>query len=328
MDKGPNRVPFVVTVARLSPDQIGLAQIDGVLAVVTAATEADGVGPLSEQTLLWLRHPAEAPDVVHVVAIVDDVIVGYAQVAGAEASAAQARSAPPAEPATGEVVVHPAHRGGGLGTHLVQAALDVAATAGSTLALWAHGEHPAALALAGTLGLTRSRVLFKMCRPLTVALPPVRLPDGVGLRGFVVGADDDAWLQVNARAFATHPEQGRWSHHDLALRQAEPWFDPAGFLLAVSAGDGKLLGFHWTKRHPLADGSPSPVGEVYVVGVDPAAQGLRLGTALTLAGLEYLAGTGATEAILYVDESNLRAVHVYAGLGFEVCATDVRYVRA
>ena len=86
------------------------------------------------------------------------------------------------------------------------------------------------------------------------------------------GADEDAWLAVNAAAFAGHSEQGRWTRADLLAREAEPWFDPAGFLLAER--ENVLLGFHWTKVH--ADG----MGEVYVLGVDPAAHGLGLGSAL------------------------------------------------
>ncbi|MFG1926788.1 mycothiol synthase [Cryptosporangium sp. NPDC048952] len=282
-------------------------EIESVLAVADAATATDGVAPFSEQTILALRNPADYPDVVHLFSRADGVIAGYAQIADA----------------SGELVVHPAARGRGLGRKLLEEMLETA-----PLAIWAHGEHPAARALAEKLGLERSRVLFKMCRPLTRPLPPTQLPDGVRLRAFEPGADDAAWLRVNARAFATHPEQGKWTQQDLELRIREPWFDAAGFLLAVSADEpSKLLGYHWTKRELAADGTPGPEGEVYVVGVDPDAQGLRLGTALTLAGLEYLARTGATESTLYVDESNPRAVRLYTGLGFEVCATDVMYSR-
>ena len=290
--------------------------IEAALELATAATEADGVAPFSEQTLLALRNPSDFPDVVHLFSRSPEGIVGYAQLVFSGPNA------------SGEVVIHPTARGRGLGRRLVESALRSADDAGAHLAIWAHGEHPAARALATSLGLERSRVLFKMCRSLDVPLPPTRLPDGVRLRSFVVGADDAAWLQVNARAFATHPEQGKWTQQDLELRQREPWFDAAGFLLAVPADDpSRLLGYHWTKRELAADGTPGPEGEVYVVGVDPDAQGLRLGTALTIAGLEYLAGAGAKESTLYVDESNPRAVALYSGLGFEVCATDVMYAR-
>ncbi len=153
------------------------------------------------------------------------------------------------------------------------------------------------------------------------------MPEGVRVRTFAPGRDDEAWLGVNSRAFAHHPEQGRWTAQDLRLRFAEPWFDPAGFLLAVDPDDGHLLGFHWTKVHP-ADGGEPAIGEIYVLGVDPGGHRRGLGAALSVAGLRHLAGQGLTEAMLYVDESNTAAVALYRRLGFEVFSTDVSYQRA
>jgi len=158
-----------------------------------------------------------------------------------------------------------------------------------------------------------------MRRPLAGDLPRIPFPEGVTVRHFRPGHDEDAWLGVNSRAFAHHPEQGRWTLHDLRLREAEPWFDPAGFLLAVDIED-TLLGFHWTK---VQDG----LGEVYILGVDPLGHRRGLGKALTVAGLAYLKDRGLTTAMLYVDESNPAAVRLYRGLGFEVFSTDVSYQR-
>jgi len=300
-----------VTIEQAKP---GPAEVDAVLAVAAAATATDGVAPFSEQTILSLRNAADFPDVRHFLVREADAIIGYAQVDKG------------AHTASAELVIHPAFRGRGFGRRLIE---DVLGAGDGPVAIWAHGEGPAARALAEKLRLTRSRVLFKMCRPLERPLPPVRLPDDVRLRSFRVGSDDAAWLRVNSRAFATHPEQGKWTQQDLELRFREPWFDAAGFLLAVRADDpDTLLGYHWTKREPAADGTPGREGEVYVVGVDPDAQGLRLGTALTIAGLEYLARAGASEGVLFVDESNPRAVRLYTGLGFEVCETHVMYARA
>jgi mycothiol synthase len=123
---------------------------------------------------------------------------------------------------------------------------------------------------------------------------------------------------VNRRAFAHHPEQGAWTLDDLLAREQEPWFDPAGFFLAVRQ-DGTLAGFHWTKVHN------GEIGEVYVIGVDPAAQGLGLGRALTLVGLHHLRSRGLTTVTLYVDESNQAARKLYESLGFARFAVDVMY---
>jgi mycothiol synthase len=286
-------------------------------------SDRDGDYPLSEHVVLHLRHGGDA-DVRHLLVCDGDEVVGYAHVDVTDKVAGS----------SAEMAVHPDHRRRGIGRALVDAALDEAPD--GRLRLWAHGEHPAATALAGRLGFERTRVLFQMRRSLFTPVPAPELPAGVRLRTFRVGHDEAAWIRVNNRAFADHPDQGKMTERDVQLREAEPWFDPAGFLLAERTSDGTLLGFHWTKVHgedPLDrhdDAEPhshEPIGEVYVVGVDPAAQGLRLGPALTLAGLRYLRGRGLSQAMLYVDESNTRAVRLYEGLGFTRWSTDVCFAR-
>jgi mycothiol synthase len=150
----------------------------------------------------------------------------------------------------------------------------------------------------------------------------------VTVQPFRPGRDEDAWLRVNARAFAWHPEQGRMTRGDLELREAEPWFDPEGFLMAWR-GDpedgGELLGSHWTKVHPPGDVGEDPVGEIYVLGVDPDAQGLRLGRALTDLGLAHLRARGLGQVLLYVEEDNTAAVRLYEGRGFQRFSVDVSW---
>jgi mycothiol synthase len=290
-----------------------------------AVAGVDGDYPLSEHVVLHLRHGGDA-DVRHLLTTSDSgEVIGYAhvdvtdQVAGSSA----------------EMAVHPDHRRAGLGRALVEAALQESPD--GRLRLWAHGEHPAATALAHRLGFERSRALFQMRRSLFTPVPAPDVPDGIRIRTFQVGRDEAAWTRVNARAFADHPDQGRWTERDLRLREEEPWFDPAGFFLAERKSDGVLLGFHWTKVHgadPL-DGPGThdhehdhePIGEVYVVGVDPDAQGLRLGAALTLAGLRHLRGRGLAQAMLYVDESNERAVRLYEKLDFTRWSTDICFAK-
>jgi mycothiol synthase len=287
--------------------------VSAVLALASAAGDADGVAPLSEHVMLHLRHGGDQPSVHLLIHAWDRSLVAYAHVDTTDAI----------EGASAELVVHPMFRRHGLGRALVMAATD-AAGEHARLRLWAHGDHPSASALALSLGFERYRVLLQMRRSLHAPIPAPIWPDGVEVRAFEPGVDDQAWVAVNARAFANLPDQGHWTIEDLRVRVAEPWFDAAGFLLAWRAGE--LLGFHWTKVHGH-DHDHDPVGEVYVLGVDPVGRGLGLGAALTLAGLRYLRGCGLEQVMLYVDESNPRAVELYHRNGFVRWTTDVCFRR-
>ncbi|WP_229401050.1 mycothiol synthase [Micromonospora okii] len=291
-------------------DVLTPAEAADVLALAGAAGDADGAAPFDEHTLLRLRDP-QAPAVHLVARAADGALTGYAHLDTTDPSAGVGA----------ELAVHPARRGRGTGRALAGAVL---AAAPGPLRAWAHGDHPSAAALAVDLGLTRARVLWQLRRSLAAPLPEPRLPDGVVLRPFVPGADDDAWLALNARAFATHPEQGRWTPADLRARLAEPWFDPAGFLLAVESATGRLLGFHWTKVHARPDSAG--IGEVYVLAVDPGYHGGGLGRALTTAGLAHLRDRrGLSRVMLYVDESNTAAVALYERTGFARWCGHVNY---
>jgi mycothiol synthase len=275
------------------------------------------VHPLSEESQLRLQHggPAGGCDVL--AEGPDGALLGYARLDTEDDAAA-------------ELVVAPAARGAGVGTALLAHVEQLAGD--RPLSVWAHGDLPAATALAGRRGYRRARVLLQMRRDLAGvdADPRPALPEGITVRPFRPGHDEEAWLRVNARAFAWHPEQSRWTPQDLSLREAEPWFDPDGFLLAWRGepdDGGTLLGFHWTKVHPPGDAGDQAVGEIYVLGVDPDAQGLRLGRALTDLGLAHLRGRGLAEVLLYTEEDNVAAVSLYERSGFRRFSVDVSWQR-
>jgi mycothiol synthase len=300
--------PSVVDAERLSADEAA-----EVLALLRAAASSDGVRPVSEEGELRLQHggpPGGRNLLVHV----DGVLAGYARL----------------DDGAAELVVHPAFRRRGLGAALLSRLEQLS---GGGLSVWAHGDLPGSAELAGGRGYTRTRVLLQMRMQFDDLAgvdpdPRPSLPDGVVVAPFRPGRDEDAWLRVNARAFAWHPEQGSWTSEDLALREAEAWFDPEGFLLAWR-GDpddgGTLLGFHWTKVHPAGDAGDEPVGEIYVLGVDPDAQGMRLGATLTDLGLAHLRRRGLRSVLLYVEESNAAAVRLYEARGFTRSAVDVQW---
>jgi len=283
-----------------------------ITAIVDAARAVDGTAPVGDQILRELPRDRTK----HLVAALDDQIVGYLNLAPATDDA----------PPMAEAVVHPEARRRGVGAELIRTGL---AEGGPGTRIWAHGDLPPARATAASLDLVAARELLQMRRPLR-DLPAVTAADGVQLRTYA-GPDDDAeLLRVNNAAFSWHPEQGGWTEADIAERRGEAWFDPAGLFLAFDTQTGGLLGFHWTKVHHLASGEEvhgPTLGEVYVVGVDPSAQGRGLGAMLTLVGVHHLADRLGPDAdvTLYVEADNSAAVKTYERLDFTVFTADVAY---
>ena len=293
------------------------------LALVDTAADADRATPVSEHVLLHLRHGGDRK-ARNLLARADGgagPLAGYAHLDVTDLVAGP----------SAEVAVHPGYRRRGVGAALVRSM--EAASPDGRLRLWAHGRHADAAALARSRGYVEERVLWQLRRSLLSELPEAPLPAGIRLRPFVVDRDEPAWIEVNNRAFASHPDQGGWTVADLRVRESEPWFDPAGFLLAERDSDGALIGFHWTKVHGGVgrageDHDHGPIGEVYVLGIDPSAQRRGLGAALTVAGLRHLRDRGLTQVMLYVDESNTSAFRLYERLGFTRWDVDVQYRRA
>lgn len=217
-----------------------------------------------------------------------------------------------------ELVVEPHHRtpGNAVAEELLRSALAVVADeGGGHLHLWVNQPSPVHDRLAASVGLSPGRALYQMRRRL-----PAEEHAYLPTRPFRVGVDEEAWLEVNNRAFARHHEQGGWNLETLKARESQPWFDPEGFLLHE---EGKrLAGFCWTKVH---GSGPQRTGEIYVIAVDPDFAGRGLGRQLALAGLDHLSGKGMKEAMLYVDSTNARGVKMYVGLGFVVDHIDRAY---
>lgn len=295
------------------PDSAALPDRPGVLALAAAASAADRATSLSEDAVLRLSDP----DVTHLTRRdADGTLVGYAQlVATADGAGLE-----------GELLVHPRHRRRGHGAALL--AEVGAQAAGAPVRLWSHGDTRGAVELAARTGWTRVRDLLRLERAVA-GLTDLEVPSlavGVTVRTFVPGVDDEAWVAVNAAAFAGHPEQGRWTVPDLRARLAEDWFDPSLLLLAVTGAPAqeRVVAFCWMKV-AVADGVAH--GELYVLGVHPAHAGAGLGRALLVRGLRAVAGhPGAPELVdLYVDGDNVAAVRLYTRLGFGQASIDVQY---
>jgi len=280
-----------------------------------AAEAADGHPSLNDA--VWRDLDDGGPGSAGVLATGGETAVGYAHVARSD-------NFSPPHWAVG-LLVHPDHRGTGLEAKLLDTAVErIATEGGGPAVLWRLGADERADEEVAPAGFVPERDLLQMRVRLPLGEEPA-WPPGTEVRTFVPGRDDAAWLEVNNRAFANHPEQGGWVRETLQRRMAEPWFDPAGFVLAVDA-DG-LAGFCWTKVHPPAPGDPEALGEIFVIGVDPSRHGQGLGRALVVAGLATLADRGMHTGMLFVDGANDAAVHLYESLGFTTHRCDRAYER-
>ncbi len=292
---------------RLAPSEVG-----AINQLLAAAAVADDHAPLDEHAWLDLVQGGRG-GFGGLVAYQDGHPhpVGYAQVTRGAGSWGI------------EYVVDPHHRlpGNTVGAELLaEAGRLIAEQGGGHVHLWTSRSGPASERAAATIGLRPGRALYQMRRPLPIEAELLAgpLPE---TRAFVPGQDEERWLEVNNRAFDWHPEQGEWDLATLKEREAAAWFDPEGF--RVHEQDGRIVGFCWTKVH--ADHDP-PLGEIYVIAVDPSVTRRGLGGGLTLAGLDHLARRGLRTGMLYVDATNTRAVKLYVDLGFTVNHVDQAYV--
>lgn len=296
---GSEQLPPGASALRVEPVRPGA--LESVLAVADAAHDVDGADPFNEQTRLDLASGRRSAHVARL----DGRAVAAAAAGGGEL----------------DLVVLPAERGRGFGTAVLESLLPALEP---DVSAWSHGDHPAAHALALSHGFQRVRTLLRLALP---ALDDVAdgdagdARDGIRIERFDPRTDAATWLDLNARAFAGHPEQGGMTARDLAEREREAWFDPADFLVAKDA-DGTMLGFHWMKLEPGADD-----GEVYVLGVDPDAAGRGLGRRLLAAGLNRMRREGRRTASLYVEGDNEPALALYRRFGFVTAAVDVQYKR-
>ena len=293
--------------------------LDEIRELIEAATAIEGHRPVGEHKYSHLA--VGATHWVGVMAYDDDRLVGYAHTRWNSAGTTPRMAV--------EVVVHPDFYRGDVARQLLEETRGVLGrSGGGVFFLWVHRVENPHDTLAARLGFEIQRELAFMVRPLSEAPPDPKIPAGVEFRAYRSDVDDDEFLRVNNAAFEGHPENGGWSADDLAQRRRLDWFDPAGLIMAWN-GD-RCVGFHWTKWHSHdSDEVPAhePVGEVYVLGVDPQAQGTGLGRALLNAGLAHLFERGCRQSILYVDCANTGAVALYESEGFvtqyrEVCYQD------
>lgn len=293
--------------------QLEPAHLEQLPQLLEAATHADGHEPIGEHKFLRLKRGEDLA--VALLAYEEGRLEGYAHTV--------TYGAPEHRRVSCEFVVHPAQRGRGIGHQLVTRAVEHARSQQARrMDLWAYNDSPASASIAHDFGFAPVRRLLHLHRHVH-ELPRPQALEGAGIRPFVPGRDEPAWLELNNRVFAGHPENGNWTREDLDARLTQPWFRAEDLLmLEVNRG---LAGFCWLKVEER--GEQGLVGEIYIIGTAPEARGLGLGRYLLAHALTHLRARGVGTAAIYVDESNEPAVALYETNGFHHHHVDVCYSR-
>ena len=296
-------------------NHLSKSQQESLLALIKAAHDFDGTPPIAEHVLLHLRHGGDKSD-SHIVFESNNQVIAYAHLDTTDLVAGPSV----------EAVVHPNHRGKGLGSMILREAIKVC---GDKTRIWSHGDLPAAKAIAASLKLERLWSNLLMSKSLGEIQSVVsKYP----IRTFIPDLDNQAFLSLNNKVFANYPDQGGWSEDDLKVRLNESWFDKKGFFVAEDKGE--LIGFCWTKIHGAHthshngeedDHGHDALGEIYVLAVNPDYKGQGVGRDLTITGLNYLKYQGLNNVMLYVGVENKPAFNLYKSLGFNEFGSDVMY---
>jgi mycothiol synthase len=296
-------------------NHLSKSQQESVLSLIKAAHDFDGTPAIAEHVLLHLRHGGDKSD-SHLVIEENKEVIAYAHLDTTDLVAGPSI----------EAVVHPQHRGKGLGALILKEAIKIC---GDKTRIWSHGDLPAAKAIAASLNLERLWSNLLMSKSLGEIQP---VTSKYPIRTFIPGLHNQAFLDLNNNVFANYPDQGGWSEDDLKVRLNESWFDDKGFFVAED--NGELIGFSWTKIHGAHTHSHSggdddhgheALGEIYVLAVNPDYKGQGIGRDLTITGLNYLKYQGLNNVMLYVGVENKPAFKLYKSLGFNEFGSDVMY---
>jgi len=296
-------------------NHLSKSQQESVLSLIKAAHDFDGTPAIAEHVLLHLRHGGDKSD-SHLVIEENKEVIAYAHLDTTDLVAGPSV----------EAVVHPQHRGKGLGSLILKEAIKIC---GDRTRIWSHGDLPAAKAIAASLKLERLWSNLLMSKTLGEIQP---VTSKYPIRTFIPGLDNQAFLALNNKVFANYPDQGGWSEDDLKVRVNESWFDDKGFFVAEDRGE--LIGFCWTKIHGAHthshtggddDHGHEALGEIYVLAVNPDYKRQGIGLDLTITGLNYLKYQGLNNVMLYVGVGNKPAFKLYKSLGFNEFGSDVMY---
>jgi GNAT superfamily N-acetyltransferase len=250
----------------------------------------------------------------------DGEVIGTAQVGIAHDSP---------EPGLGyvNVYVHPGRTRRGAGSLLVRAAEEHLAGRGAAkLFAWVLDE-PDNRAFAERHGYRASRSAHFLRLDLAGgSLPPLQpLPPGVELRTGADFADDPCPLfELDSETMSDEPSDIAYEFTDYDAWLAETWHHPlfSPELTSVAVADGRPAAFSMART----DGG-TRYGTV-MTGTARAFRGRGLAKLAKSDSLHRARAAGLTEAFTGNDTGNGPMIAINKWFGYEICATEVRYVRA
>ncbi|MEV5956402.1 GNAT family N-acetyltransferase [Streptomyces sp. NPDC051987] len=293
-------------------------------------SDAEGFAQVRQLALPFILHTPESlvHDLTHahpdarfrqLVAEEDGEVIGTAQVGLAHEST---------EPGQGfvNVYVHPERTGRGAGALLARSAeAHLSAVGARTSYAWVL-DAPAHRAFAERRGYTASRSAHFLRLDLAHgALPPLRTPPpGVELRTAADFADDPRPLfDLDAETLRDEPSDIDVEFADYAAWLDETWRHPllSHELTSVVLVDGRPAAFSAART----DGG-TRYGTV-MTGTARAFRGRGLAKLAKNDSLHRARAAGFTEAHTGNDSGNGPMLAINKWFGYEICATEVRYVR-
>ena len=141
--------------------------------------------------------------------------------------------------------------------------------------------------------------------------PPIKLPDGFSIRPFRLGRDEESLTDLQNAAFGEHWGFCPNTVKEISARVRMKRCDPEGIIFVVEGS--RPSGYNWTQR--TSTGGWLDRLDIHD-GVHPDYRGRGLGTAVVMAGLEYLKAKNVNTIELEVDSENVPARQLYLKLGF------------
>lgn len=306
---------MTVTVRDLRPD--ARADLAGFARVRHAALPFLLVTP--ESLVHDLTHLHPDAHYRPLVAVADGEVIGTAQVHLIHESSERGQGSL-------NVYVHPEHTRRGAGTLLVNAAEEHLAAYGATrLFAWVLDE-PGNRAFAGRHGYRASRSAHFLRLDLANGtLPPLQdPPPGVELRpASAFAADPRPLFDLDAETMADEPSDVETEFTDYEAWLKETWEHPmfSPELTTVALVDGRPAAFSAART----DGG-TRYGTV-MTGTARAHRGRGLAKLAKNDSLHRARAAGYTEAFTGNDTGNGPMIAINKWFGYEICATEVRYVR-